>query len=156
MALAEAQAAVLLQELRARSPPVPTRTLTTLPRVRVRRDSGLPVSALAKWDRTHWLIVLNSSEPFPRQRFSLAHELKHIIDSPFEGEIYPPAPSGLREWTADYFAASLLMPREWIEPYASVARQDIRGVARVFGVSPLAVRVRLATLDRHLRRECDG
>jgi hypothetical protein len=145
LALAESQADILLRFLSIDLPPLPTTALTSLPRIRVRRFADLPVSAFAQWDRTHWLIGLNSSEPETRRRFSLAHEIKHIVDSPLDFTIYARLSYRDREKISDHFAACALMPAVWVKRLGS-APQDIRGLARTFGVSPLAMRVRLTAL----------
>lgn len=145
-AIAEHQAAILLDRLGVIVPPVPTSALTSLPRIVVGQIRSLPVSAFAQRDGTRWLIAVNSSEPATRQRFSLAHELKHIIDSPFDRTIYRWLSRAERERVSDCFAACLLMPASWIVERRELAADDIRGVARQLGVSPLALRVRLVTL----------
>ena len=142
--LASRQARRLLVHLGVVDPPVATSRLISIPRLEVVTRPDLPVSAFAKWIGTHWLVGLNSTEPVTRRRFSLAHEIKHIVDSPIEGDIYEHLSHRDRERIADYFAACLLMPWEWVMSRAG-ANQDIRGLAKSFGVSQLAMRVRLAS-----------
>jgi hypothetical protein len=61
--------------------PVPERIITELPKLHVQRFSPLPVSGATQWTHGRWLVLLN--EPITRQRFSLAHEAKHILDHRF-------------------------------------------------------------------------
>jgi predicted transcriptional regulator len=150
--LAERQANSMLQALGAASPPVPTELIAALPKIRVRRFNDLPVSGFARWESARWLVGVNASEPTTRQRFSLAHEIKHILDSPFDTTIYAGLGERDRERVADHFAACLLMPRPWVEEAAGRYSADIRGLARRFRVSPLAMRVRLHVLARSRRR----
>ena len=49
-------------------------------RTRRPRRSG---SAATQWSHGRWLILLNGAVSRGRQRWSLAHELKHILDHPF-------------------------------------------------------------------------
>ena len=77
------------------------------------------------------------------QRFSLAHELKHILDHPFETILYARGSTTLAEQTCDYFAACLLMPRRWLRRAWSEGMCDANSLARRFGVTPQAIKVRL-------------
>ncbi len=74
---------------------------------------GLPASGASQWASQRWLVLLNASEPRERQRFSLAHEFKHIIDHRFADLIYAKFPdldrARIIEQLCDYFAACLLM-----------------------------------------------
>jgi Zn-dependent peptidase ImmA (M78 family) len=85
-----------------------------------------------------------------RQRFSLAHELKHVIDHPFIARAYPDL--GLRRGSAraeqvcDYFAACLLMPRPWVKDAWASGIQQIESLAELFGVSTQAMTHRLTDL----------
>jgi Zn-dependent peptidase ImmA (M78 family)/transcriptional regulator with XRE-family HTH domain len=63
------------------------------------------------------LIVLNSDQPSDRMRFSLAHELAHIIMHRF------PTPN--MEQEANAFAVALLMPAPDIRPYFLGRRIDL-------------------------------
>jgi len=60
---------------------LPEEAFSELPRLCIRRASDLPVSGLTYWDNGRWLIALNAHEPLGRQRFSLAHEFKHVLES---------------------------------------------------------------------------
>ncbi|WP_406510661.1 ImmA/IrrE family metallo-endopeptidase [Streptomyces sp. NBC_00212] len=74
------------------------------------RDLGTTeLDAVSQWphDRTP-LVLLNSTAPADRSRFSLAHELGHLIMHREPGE------GRAQETQADRFAAELLMPHEVI------------------------------------------
>ena len=85
----------------------------------MRTDVDLPVSGCTAWQAGRWLILINGSEPYGRQRFSLAHEFKHVIDHRFRDVLYVDRPrlsaDVQAEQAADYFAACLLMPRAWMK-----------------------------------------
>lgn len=148
--VAELQSARLLAVARVVAPPVPESLITDLPRVRVQRLSPIPVSGSAHWAKGHWMIVLNSAEPATRQRFSLAHELKHVLDGPITELLYPGAKGQsaheCAEQVADFFAACLLMPRMWVKRLFCQGVQDVGTLAKRFGVSRAAMEYRLVSI----------
>lgn len=77
--VAELQANRLLELAGIAEAPVPNELITELPRVAVRLDPDLPVSASAQWVSGRWLISINGSEAWTRQRFSLAHEFSTFL-----------------------------------------------------------------------------
>ncbi len=91
--------------------------------------------------------MLNGSELPTRQRFSLAHEFKHVLDNRFIEVLYPPTAGMDRhqrgEQICDYFAGCLLMPRMWLKRSWATDTQDVRTLAGQFDVSQMAMRVRL-------------
>ena len=148
---AELQGSRLLELCDVTTPPVPETIITTLPKLRVDRLSPIPVSGSTHWARGRWVIVLNGAEPPVRQRFSLAHEFKHVIDHPFVHFLYPDqlgmSARDRREQMADYFAACLLMPRAWVKRlYCDQSVQNLSSLARHFGVSKMAMNIRLLQL----------
>lgn len=142
--VAELQANRLLELAGLPQPPMPNELITDLPRVSVRLDPDLPVSGSAQWVRGRWLISINASEPWRRQRFSLAHELKHVLDHPVVDIAY--AGPEAAEHIADQFAACLLMPRREIKRVWGQQMQTLTALAEHFGVSERAVAVRLQNL----------
>jgi Zn-dependent peptidase ImmA (M78 family) len=130
--------------------PVPEELIAHLPRFVVRRLAlGNTISGLAHWDNGHWCIALNGNEPLVRQRFSLAHELGHVLEAPYDRYARPE----LVERVADHFAACLLMPRAWVKKLWGEGIQDTGGLARRFDVSTVAMERRLTEL--RLRSEHD-
>src|SRR5947209_5607840 len=109
MRVAELQANRFLTAAELTAPPVTEQIISTLPKVSVERMTPLPVSGAAYWAKSRWLIVLNGAEPAVRQRYSLAHEFKHVLDHPFVGFLYPErggvTTTQRAEQIADYFAA---------------------------------------------------
>lgn len=143
--VAELQANRLLELAGLRQAPIPNELITDLPRLSVRLDPDLPVSGSAQWVRGRWLVSINASEPWRRQRFSLAHELKHVLDHPLVDIAY--AGPEAAEHVADVFAACLLMPRREVKRMWGERMQSLSALAEHFGVSERAVAVRLQALD---------
>jgi Zn-dependent peptidase ImmA (M78 family) len=148
--IAERQAALLLSELGIRSPAVSHLLLAELPFLIVARRADLPTSGMTTRTDSGWVVVLRSSEPQVRQRFSLAHELKHVLDDPFISRLYStmaPARAAERaERVCDYFAACLLMPKRWLTRDWYDGRQNIASLAARYQVSRQAMEVRLTQL----------
>lgn len=119
--VAERQAARLLELLDVDIPVrVAPSDLTS--RLRVVREKELPehVAGSSHWTGTRWVISINSGNPKLRQRFTVFHELHHILEHPFrrfDGE-------AIAEVVADHFAACVLMPKAsvkaaWFARYVS-------------------------------------
>lgn len=146
--LAERQTLKLLGLLGLDSAPVDLDAIAGLPRLSVKVAPGLPVSGFSEWSGSKWLIALKADEPLMRQRFTLAHELKHVLDNPYIDGLYPGAdgkPSAERaESICDFFAGCLLMPRPWLKAAWTGGHQDLRDLAGHFGVSQPAMSVRLS------------
>jgi predicted transcriptional regulator len=145
--IAEAQAARFLKAAGVSGPAVAETTITDLPKFEVNRISPFPVSGATQWAHGRWHVVLNGTEPVTRQKFSLAHELKHVIDHPFIDRIYSTFPEhdreSMTERVCDYFAGCLLMPRPWVEKAWHDGNQHLGDLAEAFGVSQSAMHVRL-------------
>ncbi len=150
MCVAEQQALRLLALHRLTSfddAPVPEELISHLPRIVVRRlELGPTISGLAHWQNGMWCVALNGNEPLVRQRFSLAHELSHILEAPFARY----AVDAHTERVADHFAASLLMPRIWVKQLWRSPHQDPRAMAAILEVSEIAMYRRLHALGLHL------
>ena len=148
--VAERQATALLRLLNIDEPPVPQFVISSLPGIVVDWRADWPVSGMAVRARTHWRIVLRADESRQRQRFSLAHEFKHILDDPHVERLYAHLAPGDRkqrvERLCNYFAACLLMPRAWIKRDWCSGLQKISGLARRYYVSNEAMSTRVAEL----------
>jgi Zn-dependent peptidase ImmA (M78 family)/DNA-binding Xre family transcriptional regulator len=123
-------------------------------------SSPLPegVSGICATDpqRETTIVLLNSNDVADRQRFTLAHELGHLV---FGDGTHVDAADGQRtpqEITCDEFARHLLIPRDgvraWVDmPEDSGASQvDERTMAllsRHFGTSPEVTRIQLRLMD---------
>lgn len=145
--LAELQATRLLELSYIETMPVPHQIVSELPRIRV-ESRELPTSGLSYWNGNAWVICLNRREPATRQRFTLLHEFKHIIDhgrtSTLYHRTYRRTAEQQAERTADYFAGCVLMPRKELKRAWGQGIQRLRDLARYFDVSERAIEVRLA------------
>lgn len=123
--------------------------------------SPLPVSGATHWASQRWLIVLNGAEPATRQRFSLAHEFKHILDHRFADVLYRNVPEAARhdaiEQVCDYFAGCLLIPRPWLKKAWGQRIQSVDALAAHFETSQAAMLVRLSQVGlASPARRCDN
>jgi hypothetical protein len=157
--VAERQAAALRRHLGySRRAQLPTEALRDLPFVTVTYRVGFPTSGMATRTDLGWVIVIRSDEPDVRQRFSLAHEIKHLVDSPLmhhktgplAGGLYPSQPGRPAhdrvERVCDAFAAALLMPKTMVRRDWTTGMQSIPDLARRYGVSRPAMEYRLKSL----------
>lgn len=121
--------------------------VAALPRVVVTYED-LPVSGTSHWNGSAWVICLSRHESYPRQRFTLLHELKHIIDHGQADRLYTGSqkhsPAQQAEAAADYFAGCALVPKRQLKAAWGNGIQRPADLASHFGVSELAIRVRLA------------
>lgn len=157
--VAERQALRLASLLDLTGPVIDLNAVAALPRLDVRTRAGLPVSGFSEWSRSRWVIAINEDDHPTRQRFTLAHELKHVLDNPFIEALYPGrdgTPSGQRaEAICDYFAACLLMPRPAVKMAWGLGHQRTDDLAAHFGVSRAAMGLRLHQLVlTSTRRRC--
>jgi Zn-dependent peptidase ImmA (M78 family) len=145
LTIAERQAKALLRLSGATQAPVSEEVIAALPHIQIERAATGKPAAAAQWSHGRWLILLNEAHSRGRQRWSLAHELKHVLDHPFANVLYPRGnPYGeLPERVSDYFAACLLMPSRWLRQAWAAGIRNEPDLARHFAVSREAVRVRL-------------
>jgi Zn-dependent peptidase ImmA (M78 family) len=148
--IAELQAVRLLQQLGCTSAPVPLSALTSLPRLDVRLDGRLRSSGATTWRKGLWRIRINASEPHTRMRFTVAHEIKHVLDASLDDVIYARVPTAARERhieaICNHFAANVLMPRVWLKRLWFGGHQDVADLAWRFDVSQEAMRIRLQVI----------
>lgn len=149
--VAEKQAHRLHTLMRVDEPPFPEQAIEYLPRVEVRFVRVRRLAGAISWRRGKWRIIVNRDDTWGRQRFSLAHELKHLIDHPQRQSIYADSRYGSAEESAeraaDYFAACLLMPKAWVKRvYYDEGFRDPRVLAKRFQVSVAAMRYRFDQL----------
>lgn len=161
LAVAETQAARLLEAFGASlAGPIATRDLIeSLPFLVVEYDRDLGVSAVTeRLPDGRWLVVVNASEAETRQLFSLAHELKHVLDAEATETLYPTTrwvSSNVRsEKVADYFASCLTMSKRHVIRDWCSGLQRIDALARRYGVSAQAMRYRLHQLGLYEQARC--
>lgn len=144
--IAEHQATRLLELHSIDSAPVPTDLILELPKIEIEFVDA-PVSGASFWNGKAWIIQLNQHENYRRQRFTLAHEYKHIIDHNGADTLY----TGTRDATAqrqaeqaaDYFAGCLLVPKKLLKRAYYGGLQRTADLADLFQVSEAALTVRL-------------
>lgn len=85
--IAELQANRLLELTGVTEAAVPSELVGELPRLQIKRRD-MPTSGLSFWNGQVWVIGLNRREPWTRQRFTLFHEYKHIIDQGSRSWLY--------------------------------------------------------------------
>jgi hypothetical protein len=131
--------------------------------------SGMLVPLPNPVDGKSWAIVVNRLHSEVRQRFTIAHELGHLLlhgyksahaDRTFKVRLrdsHSSEGSVLEEVEANRFAAELLMPAAVIRkrlanhsieyaPVGGAAEQEIANLAKEFNVSTQALQIRLSTL----------
>ena len=160
--VAELQANTLLRLHGVTTWPVPREVISELPKIRILPSSNAADGAnFWDWRSKQWIILLNRADSWRRQRFTLAHEYKHIVDHPNRRRLYHgPRADQQAEQVADYFAGCLLVPRLLLKRAwgNGIQRQD--ELARAFNVSEQAIRVRLRQTglvmptDRLASRSC--
>ena len=131
--------------------------------------SGMLVPLPHSVDGKKWAIVVNKSHSAVRRRFTIAHELGHLLlhgyksahaDRAFKVRLrdsHSSEGSVLEEVEANRFAAELLMPTHLLRqklanhsieyaPAGGSADREIAHLAREFNVSTQALQIRLSTL----------
>ena len=134
------------------SPPVPTVLVGLIDPQRAVEIRTVPLTVYhgAVWHvNGSWIIQLKGSDISAAKRFTLFHEAFHILahskTTPVFRKKRGTLEGSFNEMLADYFAASILMPREWVkEKWAEV--HDVNRMAKIFDAPELAMGVRLRQL----------
>jgi Zn-dependent peptidase ImmA (M78 family) len=114
-------------------------------------------------------IIINSDRPASRKRFTLAHELGHVLIPWHQGSLYDDfsvsdGASGFDHWEmegeANRFASELLMPSDWTSEVLRLADNFGRAVSWVqerAEVSTIASAIRLIGIAavNHIFALCD-
>jgi len=162
----EAMAQALLNESSVTEAPVPIVQIAKAKGARIYGESlEGDLSGFLYRDNTQAVIGVNTGHSSTRQNFTIAHELGHFLlhdqeqlhlDHGFKVRLRSDVSSqgtDEAEQEANFFAASLLMPREFIkrdlegEVYVDLLDDNfLHGLSRKYGVSPQALAIRLKTL----------
>lgn len=150
----EKDANIMLSALGIISPPVPTVKLIKF----FFPDSVIEMGNLAEEifgcsfvSNGVWRILVNRSLPDGAKRFTVLHELRHMVNGE-PGSFNRGLEKNTEEKLANYFAACILMPARWFrKEWERVG--DVDKMAEIFGVSRAAVEVRLKTLEHYLAAE---
>jgi Zn-dependent peptidase ImmA (M78 family) len=106
------------------------------------------------FQRSAHTIYVSNKDPYTRAAFTIAHELGHFLlhadkdDEIFfrlDADLIEPIKQDKEETEANWFAASLLMPRELVYQYWDILHDEDR-MAKLFGVSKSAMYWRLKNL----------
>ena len=151
--------ASILADNRVFEPPVPVEKIATRAGVHVRRGKLGEVSGLLVRSVSEFIIGVNEEQAPTRQRFTIAHELGHFllhenlhshVDQGFAIRYRAEEASlgvNVHEIEANFFAASLLMPKSFLERDEAIRfLDDDKGVAflaKKYKVSPHAMSLRL-------------
>jgi hypothetical protein len=148
--IAERQAALLLDLSAVTEPWVPQHIICSLPGIVVEWPRDWPADGTSFKAVSHWRIVIRATDSVQRQRFSLAHELKHVLDDPVIDRLHTHVQAEKRQERAEqlchYFAACLLMPRPWVKHDYYGGMQSVHKLARRYFVSEVAMTKRLREL----------
>jgi Zn-dependent peptidase ImmA (M78 family) len=106
--------------------------------------AGSVVSRLSPPQAT---ITYRAEDKYERQRFTVAHEIGHLMLHPVGEEFRDASFKGdIREAQANGYAANLLMPERVVYRYARFHRMTLDDMADCFEVSHAAMKIRLAKL----------
>lgn len=159
--IAELQANWLRRLLETHGSSIDTVSIVGLPHIDLQHDRSLPTSGMSFWNGRSWVILLNPTETTNRQRFTLLHELHHIICHSKRTHLFGAGAAQddpAAERMADYFAACALMPKLYVKRLFGQGIHDPKELADHFEVSALAMSVRLDQLGltntANLSRRC--
>lgn len=132
-------------------PPVPWRIVEQLgvsPPLEV-RFLALKVHHGAVWRlQSAWIVYINSSDPPDSQRFSLFHELFHILAHCGAAPVFRRRgreEGAFNEMLANYFAACTMMPAGWVRERLGEVK-SVGAMARLFQVRECNMSRRLKAL----------
>ena len=162
---AESRAIEILKRFGVAGPPVPAENIARSLGAQITYEAfDGEISGMLLRDQGTLVIGVNSRHAPTRQRFTVAHEIGHIlihegrpvfIDR-FVRVNFRDGESGTEEVEANAFAAELLMPQTFIYAAADrallrhpeyTAEELARVLARQFEVSPAAMQYRLINLE---------
>jgi len=164
--LARRLALVLLKDAKVKKPPVPIEELAMLLKAKIRYEpfAGQLYGMVHRNSNGTAVIGVNSMDAPNRQRFTIAHEIGHLLLHKNDDlHVDERSPIGLRndrsslavdekEIEANQFAAELIMPAEFLDkdirrlPDDIEAEEAVTRLARKYQVSEQAMTIRLSAL----------
>lgn len=137
----------LLRVLDADRPPVDVAEIARRLGVEIRHPSAPGWSGAVSSEGDHAVMWINPSDAPVRQRFTMAHELGHLMLHPL-GVAYRDVQfnESPYEAQANRYAANLLMPLVMVQHYVDVVGPRTSRLAMMFGVSDAAMKIRLGKL----------
>jgi Zn-dependent peptidase ImmA (M78 family) len=120
-----------------RDPPVDVRVIAEQAGLQVLETDLGAVDGRLRRIQGQWVVEVNTDRSRTNQRFTIAHELGHLKlgHESCGGE-------QVQERQANVFAAELLMPLPLLKEALRAVRR-LTGLARLFAVSPEAMRIKL-------------
>lgn len=118
----------------------------------------LDVSGKLEYKDGVWLMSVNEKHPEVRQRYTLGHELGHYLNhrdsmTSFKDTVYfRSRQKSSMEYTADLFAACLLMPEEDVKEVVNGGAKTVKEMSQKFGVSLEAMKYRLEQLGYGIKK----
>lgn len=133
-------------------PPVPSYIIKNAGTRKPIRIRSLPLRGIhgALWnEKDEWVIHLKRDDPLNQRRYTLFHEMFHIMGHKTMEMAHVDKAVTKRgvfiEVLADHFATSVLLPAQWVtEKWKSL--QDLESVAHIFGVPKQVAFIRLRRL----------
>lgn len=141
------------------SPKASLEWVLRLPRVHVQLMAAHQIQEITRGDASgfttktpdgQYLIAVNKNSSHTHRRFTLAHELKHLIDYPYARILHARLGQGNThiqerqiERICDHFAAHFLVPSTLLKQAWTRGIQDIPALAALFTVSAEAMQIRL-------------
>lgn len=164
--LARKLALGLLKDAKVKKPPVPIEELAMLLKAKIRYEpfAGQLYGMVHRNSNGTAVIGVNSMDAPNRQRFTIAHEIGHLLLHKTDDlHVDEKSPIGLRndrsslaidekEIEANQFAAELIMPAEFLDkdirrlPDDIEAEEAVTRLARKYQVSEQAMTIRLTAL----------
>lgn len=140
-------AADILSYFRVTLPPVNVEDIAARMQIGVARVQAKGWSGAVRTDEGSASIWIHENEAPHRQRFTIAHEIGHLMLHPDEdGRVFFRDTSffgNAREVEANRFAADLLMPKHLVNAAMSALGAEVSRLAKVFQVSDEAMAIRL-------------
>lgn len=130
---------------------VPNLVVKMLPKHEIRELTGAEASGITKrMTNGDYFMGINKNAAHTHRRFTVAHELKHLIDYPYHSILYGQLGRGdkelqhrLRERICDQFAAHFLVPDRLLKQAWTSGLQDLSALAGLFTVSEETMQIRL-------------
>lgn len=94
------------------------------------------------------IVEFNDKHPVVRKRFSVAHEIGHLIlGHSIKNDIFSYSTKDATEVEANIFASELLMPYDWLKRDLKESGVNIENLSKKYWVSKEALGWRLANSD---------
>ncbi|MBN1331366.1 ImmA/IrrE family metallo-endopeptidase [Candidatus Dojkabacteria bacterium] len=146
---ARKEASKLLRELKITEAPVKLSVIVNYLEIDpIVGDENILKKTSAFIDLEDKLLVYKDSDPVVRKRFSVAHEIGHLVmGHDVKNDIFNIDSTDPREIEANMFAAELLMPYDWVKQDMQKHSMNIDGLSRKYWVSKEAMGWRLFKSD---------